>query len=396
MERKQTSLRVVLLGSYSLDPERIHGGVQGAVVSLVKGLARIDNLELHILTLRPATWTGPDTFDQNGVCVHLLPLYPRFERLRGYRIYQSIMDRALAQIRPAVVHAQEAGADAYVAIRSGYPTLITAHGIRAEDAKYVRPWRRWLRFYLDGMFTERTVMRQARYLIAISHYVTSYFAPLLRPDIRLEYIPNAVDESFFNLGGNSQRPVVLFAGRVTPLKRIHDLVQAFAQASRQVPQAELRVAGEFASDPAYLETVRGLIRHAGMGERIHLLGELPQVDLLREYRACKLVVLPSAQENVPMVIAQAMAASKPVVATRVGGVPEMLGQDGERGLLVDVGDIDALAAAIIRLFKDPGLCAHLGQAGHAFALENYHLDCVAQRTYEVYREIASTEHRPHD
>ncbi len=238
-----------MVGGYNPDSARLHGGVQAATAYLVKGLSRIDGLELHILVLRPPAWAGPDCFDQNGVRVHLLPPYPRFERLRDYRIYQSILDRALAQIQPAVVHAQEAASDAYVAIRSGFPTVVTAHGIRAEDLKYVRSWRLRLRFYFDAALTERRVMRRVKYLIAISHYVTNYFAPLLRPDIHLDYIPNAVDENFFNLGDNSKKPVVLFVGRLIPLKRILDLVQAFAQVSRQVPQAELRIAGELASDP---------------------------------------------------------------------------------------------------------------------------------------------------
>lgn len=395
MQRKETNLKVALVGGFSLDSEHIHGGVQGAAASLVKGLSKIDNLDLHILTLQPATWDGPDTFDQNGVHVHLLAPYPHFERLRGYRVYQSIVDCTLAQIQPAVVHAQEAAADAFVAIRSGYPTVVTAHGIRAEDAKYVRSWRRRLRFQFDSLLTERPVMRRVSYLIAISHFVTDYFAPLLRPDIHLEYIPNAVDENFFNLVSNFHKPVVLFAGRVTPLKRVHDLVQAFAQVNRRFPQAELRIAGEFTSEPAYVETVRRYIHQAGLGEKVHLLGELCQKDLVQEYHDCMLVVLPSAQENAPIVLAQAMAASKPVVATRVGGVPEMLGQDGDRGLLVDVGNVDALADAIIRLLNQPALCAHLGQAGHAFALENYQLDRVARRTYEVYREIESLESQNH-
>ena len=64
-----------------------------------------------MLTFRPSGWTGPDCLDQNGVCIHLLSPYPRFERLRRYRTLQKVVVGALAQIQPAVVHAQEAGAD---------------------------------------------------------------------------------------------------------------------------------------------------------------------------------------------------------------------------------------------------------------------------------------------
>ena len=392
MGRNEGKLKVALVGGYSLDDAHLHGGVQAATAYLVKGLARIDGLELHILTFPPSAWTGPNCFDRNGARVHLLPAYPRFQRLRRYRNYQVIMDRALAQIQPTVVHAEEAASDALVAIRSGFPTVVTAHGIRAEDIKYIGSWRKRLRFYIDSALTERSVMRRVEFLIAISHYVTTYFAPLLRPDIHLNYIPNAIDDCFFGLRSDAQKPVVLFAGRVIPRKQVLDLIQAFVRVSREVPQAELHLAGETASEPAYAKTVQEGIQQAGLGERVFLLGELQENDILREFRDCTLVVLPSSQETTPMVLAQAMAAGKPVVATPVGGVAEMVGQQCERGIIVKVGDVDGLAASIIQLLQNPAQCHFLGQAGHVYALENYHIDRVAQRTFQVYQSIAGMEH----
>ena len=90
-----------------------------------------------------------------------------------------------------------------------------------------------------------------------------------------------------------------------------------------------------------------------------------------------------------MVIAQAMAAGKPVVATPVGGVAEMV-SDGETGFLVDVGDVNALANALLRLLRDPSLRVRIGQSGRNFAIENYHADTVARRTYAVYQKVATT------
>jgi glycosyltransferase involved in cell wall biosynthesis len=89
-----------------------------------------------------------------------------------------------------------------------------------------------------------------------------------------------------------------------------------------------------------------------------------------------------------MAIAQAMAAGKPVVATRVGGVGEMVSEDGSRGFLVNVGDIDSLAAAMIQLLNNPHLQSKMGECARAFAQENYHFKSVARRTYDVYHHIA--------
>ena len=83
----------------------------------------------------------------------------------------------------------------------------------------------------------------------------------------------------------------------------------------------------------------------------------------------------------------AMAASKPVVATSVGGVAEMLGENSDRGLLINVGDIDGLAKASLRILQNPSLAVRMGQAGKFFARENYHTDIIAQRTFEIYANM---------
>ena len=382
-------MRVAIVGDYPLDSTQIRGGVQAAFTYLVKGLSRIENLQAHILTFRRRDWTGPDQVEQNGAILHLLPLFPRFERARNYRTYQATLNGKLAQIQPSVVHAQGTTAHAYVALRSGYPTVVTAHGIGREDSKYYGSFSWRVRSYFDSLLIERYVMRHTRHLIAISRYVTDYFASQLRPDVQVHYVPNAIDDSFFNLVNTSDGGTILFVGRVTPLKRVLDLIQAFAKIARQVPSAQLRIAGECSSERSYVESVRGFIKKANLGDRAHLLGSLPEEAILDEFARCDVLALPSAQENLPMVIAQAMATGKPVVATPVGGVTEMV-HDGETGFLVDVGDVDGLADALLRLLRDPSLRARMGQSGRKFALENYHADTVAKRTYEVYQSVVAT------
>jgi glycosyltransferase involved in cell wall biosynthesis len=97
-----------------------------------------------------------------------------------------------------------------------------------------------------------------------------------------------------------------------------------------------------------------------------------------------------------MVIAQAMAAGKPVVATRVGGVEDMVGEDSCRGLLVNVGDVNGLAAAITRLLQDPVMQAEIGRNARLFAQENYDIERVARRTADVYHRIAAKEQKTVD
>lgn len=386
-------MRVAIVGSYPLDNSRIEGGVQSAFVYLVNGLRQIDELNLHILTFGGRSLQQPERLLQEGLTIHLLPPFPRFELAKNFRTYQAVLNRELAQIRPDVVHAQDATDHAYVALRSGYPAVVTVHGVRREDGKYVGSWRVRLRNAIYSLLIERSIMRNTRHLIAISRYVTTYYAKLLRPDVQVYHVPNAIDAAFFELTKNATgteagaSPTILFAGRVIPRKRPLDLVQAFARIAPQVPSAQLRIAGEYNSEKEYAGAIRQVIQNAGLAGRVHLLGPLPEAEVLAEFAACDVLVLPSAQETTPMVIAQAMAAAKPVVATPVGGVAEMV-SDGETGCLVNVGDIDGLANALLCLLQDRLLRARLGQAAYQFAAENYRADAVARRTYDVYQKIA--------
>ncbi len=375
---------MVIVGDFPLNKSHIRGGVQAAFAYLVKGLSRIEEVELHVFTFGRSNYTGPDQIEGDGFRLHLLPHFPRFERVWNYQRYQFTLNQKLAQVRPTVIHAQDTTAHAYVALRTDYPTVVTAHGIRHEDGKYYGSFSRRLRNYFDSLWVERQIMHRTRHLIAISRYVTSYFARQLAPSLQVYYIPNAIDENFFNLTSTANGNTILFAGRVIPRKRVLDLVQAFVRLAPDFPKIQLRIAGECESEPAYVDSIRGLIKKFGLEGRVHLLGQLSEADILAEFARSDLFVLPSAQETTPMVIAQAMAAGKPVIATAVGGVAEMVSH-GKTGFLIKVDNQDELANAMQSLIQDSSLRAQMGRAGHEVALQKYHLDTVAKQTYEVYK-----------
>lgn len=383
-------MRVALVGDYPLNDEQIQGGVQSAFAYLVRGLCRIDGLEVHVVTQSRRGRVTQDNDHADGPILHVLPPFPRMELARNFKTYQERLNHTLAHIKPDVIHAQGGTDDAYVSLRSGYPAVVTVHGVHSEDGKYSRTFRLRLRNFLYSALVERYVVRHTRFLIAIGRYVARYYASQLRRDVQIEYVPNAIDESFFNLPGGGDGRTILYAGRVIQRKRVFDLVRAFAQAAEQLPDAQLRIAGEYVSEGTYAESIRDFIRSANLGDRVHLLGPLLEADVLREFAACDVLALTSAQETTPMVIAQAMAAGKPIVATPVGGIPEMV-QDGETGCLAGVGDIAGIAGALSSLLRDESLRTRMGQAGRAFAVENYRAEGVARRTFDFYRRIAAAK-----
>jgi glycosyltransferase involved in cell wall biosynthesis len=378
-------MRVAIVGDYPVNGTQIWGGVEAAFAYLVKELVRRDDLDLHIITLgKPATAVAGTRRD--GMTLHVLPPFPRFEMARNFSTYRARLNCQLAEIKPDIVHAQGATDHAYAALRAGYPTVVTVHGVQSEDGKHQGTlWQR-ARKTLYGLLIERYNLAHTRYLIAIGRYVVDYFRKLLRPDVQVFYIPNAIDEKYFQRTAGGDGCTILYAGRVIRRKRLLDLVRAFAIVAARIPGARLRVAGEFTSEPGYTAQVRQAIAEANLGNRVQMLGGLSEEAVLREFASCAALALPSIQETTPMVIAQAMALGKPVIATPVGGVAEMI-EEGKTGFLVPVGDVSHLANALLRVLDDPGLRAQMGDAGHAFAVAHYRAANVARQTRDVYSAI---------
>jgi glycosyltransferase involved in cell wall biosynthesis len=129
------------------------------------------------------------------------------------------------------------------------------------------------------------------------------------------------------------------------------------------------------------------VRALGLEDRVSLLGALPAERLMEEYRHASVLVLPSAQETSPLVIAEAMAAGVPVVATRVGGVAHLV-DDGRTGFVVEVGDVGALAQRIAALIGDDDTRRAFSSAARSCA-QRFRPAAVAARVHAVYQRALS-------
>ncbi len=279
--------------------------------------------------------------------------------------------------RPHIVHTHtaKAGTLARLAARlTRVPVVVhTYHGHVFQG--YFSPARtrtflaieRWL-----GARTDR--------LLAVSETVR---ADLLRLRIgtpgRLQVMPLGLDLARFlvcergrgalraELAVGPDVPLVGIVARLVPIKAHEVFLEAAAIVARTIPDPRFVLVG----DGERRAEILGLVRRLGLDARVHLLGW--RGDLDRVYADLDVVALTSKNEGSPVSLIEAMAAARPVVATRVGGVPDLVA-DGVTGCLVPVGDAGALAAAIGALLRDPPLRQAMGVAGRtrvapAFAAE---------------------------
>jgi glycosyltransferase involved in cell wall biosynthesis len=291
---------------------------------------------------------------------------------------------ALRAWKPDVVHAQDRRAGLVTAgLRFRRPVVHTYHGVPDDVAE---AWFRGRRTPVPSAYTravltgDAVVARMATCTVVPTVTMGRFLHHRLRvPANRLTHIDNCVvlpDET--PPAGPVRR--LAFVGFLIPRKGLLHLLDALAIPGTMPHDATLTVIGD---GPQRTEAERLAARQELAG-RVTFLGFRTDVaDLLRRHDA---LVLPSTMEQQPLVIVEAMAAGKPVVATRTGGVADMLAAPGAACYLAEPSDVTALAAQLRALFADPDP-ARTGQLLAAHARERFAPEACARRHLALYREL---------
>ena len=301
--------------------------------------------------------------------------------------------RLIREIRPDVLHTHtaKAGAVGRLAARLAGPArpravVHTFHG-------------HVLRGYFSPAKTaafrqlERSLARSSDALIAVSPEVRDDLVALgvaprekiavirlgLELEQRLAVAPGAAEALRAELGVPPERLLVAWLGRMTEIKKVDDLLRAFARLRAAGVDAELLLVGDGPLRPG-LEALAGAL---GIRDRCHFSGFRNDVGAI--YAASDVVALTSANEGTPVTVIEAQAAGKPVVSTDVGGVRDIV-TDGVSGFVVPPGDMDAVADRLRALAGDPGLRARLGEAGRG-ARDRYSVPRLVHDVDQLYREL---------
>ena len=380
MKNKALKIRVALIGNFPLRTDNIKGGVEAVFVYLVEALRNFKELDIHVITLN-SKQKKRLYLESDGYHLHILPAqslgFPSF-----FIFDFNNIKKCLNEIKPDIVHSQGAGHKGYAAIKSGYPTLITFHGMLGEDAKYFNKVTDKIRLKLHSLIFETYCAKNSTHAILISSYVKKYFGKKLRAKTYL--IPNPVKKDFFNLSPYEETGRVLFAGQIIPRKGIEDLLKALVMIKNKV-KIKVILAGSL-DESIYFNKIKKYIINNKLSKFVTFLGTLDENSILDEFRRCCLLVLPSYQETAPMVIQQAMAAGKPVIATKICGIPYQV-DDGVTGLLYETGDATALSKHLLRLLNENELRKKMGKKGKKKAYKYFNANAVAADTLKVYNQM---------
>ena len=377
------TIRVVLVSRFPVDMDQPRGGVETATVSLARALLHLGVKDLHVVTLERHLGERKQERHE-GIEVHRLPRSrwpmmidvfhgPSAKRLRRY----------LAELNPSVVHFHETWG--FGASRCGYPNVFTVHGFDSLNLPTEKPaaWR--LRAKLWRLFERRGLSKQ-RMLISIAPYVRRAIEPLSSAPI--VDIWNALDRQYFSLRRKEQPHHILFLGWLNARKNPLVLVEAAAHLLHHYPKLRLTLCGE-PSDRDYVAKLEARIAALGLSEVVTMPGRQSQTEVMQRLRTASLLVLPSLQENAPMVVAEAMAAGVPVVASNLCGIPDMI-DDHVTGLLIDPHDVNSVVQAVRHLLDNDDRRLAMGETARAEAIKRFHPDSVAQATMRVYANIMTS------
>ena len=277
----------------------------------------------------------------------------------------------------------------------GIPHVATVHSLEP-----LRPWKaeQLGGGYALSSWAERTALAAAAAVVAVSDGMRSDVLSVYPeiPEERVRVIRNGIDTTEYapdpgrdvltRLGVDLERPYVIFVGRITRQKGVPVLLRA---AARLDPEAQLVLCAGAADTPELGAEVSELV--AGLQQSrsgvIWIPEMLPKTDIIQLLSHAALFVCPSVYEPLGIVNLEAMACATAVVASRVGGIPEVVA-DGVTGLLVDPQDPAALAAAMNQVLRDPGQAAAMGLAGRERAVREFSWDAVGQQTAALYAELA--------
>jgi glycosyltransferase involved in cell wall biosynthesis len=371
-------MRVVMLVRYF----PYLGGAERQVQSLAPRL-RARGVDVRIVSRQYDNL--PRYEEMEGVPVYRLPMWgPKF---LTSLLYSMLSLPLLRRLRPDVLHAHELlspASTALLAKRSmNIPVAakILRGGVLGDIDK--------LQGRRSGRMRLSLLKRDVDAFVVISQEIDQELAELGVEPERRAFIPNGVDTDRFvpvplsekkrlrtQLGISPDGPVAVFTGRLSEEKRVDQLLRVWKTVREQYSQASLLVVGS-GTEEARLKQLAGPgVQFCGLVD-----------DVVPYLQTADIFVLPSVTEGLSNALLEALSVGLPVVATRIGGTPDLV-RHGENGYLIEPDNVDGLQSSLMMLLADEDMCSRLGQAGRGLVLENYSLDSTADRLVILYKKLA--------
>jgi len=331
------SMKIAIIVNFF--PPKWLAGTEIATYHMAEHLAKRGH-EVHIITSLDDDLV--ENSYEKGFHIHRIPVI----RIRtiGLIFFWTDIFRTIKKIDPDIVHAQS--------LIFAIPALISKKFLKIP---YV-VWGQGSDIYIRNWFMKvvsKTIIKNADSALALTKSMREVMQAIYNCDIPV--VPNGIDIEDYSDRPDKQdsetpRKRILFVGRLDPVKGVQYLLKAMKIVSKVLPEAKLILVG----DGEERENLESLTNTLGLSDRVDFVGRISHEEIPDYLYQADIFVLPSLSEGFPLVILEAMACGLPIVATRVGGVPDII-EDGVNGYLVESGDFQEMAKKIIFILENEPL-----------------------------------------
>ena len=353
-------------------------------------LIAASGIELHIVTVSKHV-ERDDEFTSGGLRFHFLKIPGIPRAAMAYQIDRRRMTGCLRRIEPAIVHGFGTESSfGYTAVSAPFPSVLMIQGIIARISRARgNPGPARALGARMSLLVERLTVRRARHVVCETSFAAD-FVRELNPRAIVHIIRTPIRDEWFEIVRRleTSAPEILFVGWAVPEKGIDVLLTAFSRVVAEYPRAVLHVVGPYRG--GYFQRVlMPETARLGLADRVVFHGQQSAAVVAERLSSAALLALPTRMDTAPNVLAEARAAGVPVVASAVGGIPELI-DDGVDGVLVPDGSADALASAIMALLRDPAAAAAMGARGRERVRRDHRASVQVPRLLDVYREVLAT------
>lgn len=378
------------------------GLVSGAERVLIHMLRVLDRSRYEAVVLCPENGPLPGLVrDEDIPCLAAPVIEGRFTRQPGemLRYTRSLgrsiraMRKTLLELNPDLVHANT--------LRAGVVATLATAGADLPVVWHVHDTLP--RHAVSTAIRMLALQSRRTRIVAVSHAAGEAFCGKAPLGGRLRVIHNGIDLARFphkqaggahgfrqSAGIPEEAFLVSAVGQICARKGLRELLESFRRIYAAAPQMHLAIVGKavFRHEEEYRDSLMNYVRAAGIEDRVHFTGE--RDDVSAAMQASDLLVLNSHEEPFGLVLVEAMSSGTPVVATRVGGIPEIV-RDGENGWLVERGDCAALGARLLALSKDRRSLELAAETAYRTTCPRFSLERFKGDLHRFYAEV---ERRP--
>lgn len=350
-----------------------------APTALLQGFQELgDEVEIHVICCTIGQQPSPEKLAEN-IWFHSISV-PKWGYLRTLHFgCHRAVRKMIRSIQPDIIHAQ--GTERWCAITAAmlpYPKVLTIHGFLRMIDPLMKMRPRW--YWKTQTLLERIAVPRFDGIVSITTYTQANVKDIAQ---KTWVVPNATDKRYFSIPwAPSNPPILLYVGVIQERKNQVGFIDAVAPLAKE-HAFKIRICGWINPEDPY---ARELIERIQRYDWVESAGKVTRDELTAELTAASVMVLVSHEDNCPMVILEAMSVGMPVLASAVGGIPDLV-DDGVNGYLCDSKDPASIRNGLLKILADPEHAASLGAAGNQRAMEYYRPVQVAKRHLEIYREV---------